>query len=287
MAETNRPMVETAPAPIETILVAIDGSRFSERALLAAVPLAERLDARLFLFSAVESEEEANDRIGRLADLRPPGIRTEIDVLPDPDPADAIATILDDLGNAVACIASRGRGRSAAVLGSVANEIVRRRRQPTIVAGPAFSRERVGRGVVACVDETPASAGLLPVALQWSELLDDPLTVLIVAEPVLPPISPGAIPHRRFGPADAEPYLEQMVAPLRAQGHDIRTKVIYDPVSPASGLRHYLWDYPSTLVAVSSHLRRGLTRSVLGSVAASIVRQISVPALLVPRPDLA
>jgi nucleotide-binding universal stress UspA family protein len=283
MAETDQPIVETVPAPIETMLVAIDGSRFSERALLAAVPLAERLDARLFLLSAVESEEEANDRIGRLADLRPPRIPTEIDVLPDPDPADAIATILDDLGNAVACIASRGWGRSAAVLGSVANEVVRRRRQPTIVVGPAFSRERVGRGVVACVDETPASAGLLPVALQWSELLDEPLTALIVAEPVVPPISPTAVPHRRFGPdGDAEAHLEQMVAPLRAEGHEVRTKVIYDPVSPASGVRHYLWDYPSTLVAVSSHLRRGMMGSVLGGVAASIVRQISVPALLVP-----
>jgi nucleotide-binding universal stress UspA family protein len=285
--ETELRRAGSKPAPIEIILVALDGSHFSERALLAAVPLAERLGARLFLFSAVANEDEANDRLGRLSDLRPRGIPAEIDVLPDPDPADAIDTLLRDLGNAVACIASHGRGRTAAVLGSVANEVVRRRRQPTIVVGPAFSRERVGRGVVACVDETPPSARVLPFALRWSELLDETLTVIAVAEPVPPPISPGAVPHRRFGPdTEVEPYLERLVAPLREEGHEIHTKAVYDPVSPASGLRHYLWDCPSSLVAVGSHLRRGLPRSVLGSVAASVVRQSSVPVLLGPRPDV-
>ena len=286
MKETLQSRV-TDISRIQTILVALDGSHFSERALLAAVPLAEPLHARLFLFSAVASEEEANERISRLASLRPRSLPTEIDVLPDPDPADAIDTILRDLGDAVPCVASHGRGRSAALIGSVANEVIRRRRQPTIVVGPAFSRERLGQGVVACVDETPLSAEILPVALQWSEWLDSVLTVITVAEPVPPPLMVGPV-HRRFGPdEDGEEYLNRLVRPLREQGREVRTRVVYDPVSPASGLRQHLWDHPAALVAVSSRVRRSIRHPVLGSSAAAMVRQSLVPTLVVPRADAA
>jgi nucleotide-binding universal stress UspA family protein len=272
---------------VRTILVALDGSRFSERALLAAVPLAGPLHARLVLFSAVASEEEANERISRLAALRPRSLPTDIDVLPDPDPADAIDTLLRDLGDAVPCVASHGRGRSAAIIGSVANEVICRRREPTIVVGPAFSSERLGRGVVACVDETPPSADVLAVALHWSDWLDSALTVVTVAEPVPPPLTRGPV-HRRFGPDDdVEQYLDRLVGPLRAQGREVRTRVVYDPVSPASGLRQHLWDYPAALVALSSRVRRSIRDPVLGSTAAAMIRQSSVPTLVVPRADAA
>ncbi len=286
----------TAPLPrtrepgvvnVDTILVGLDGSHFSERALLAAVPLAERLGAKLFLFSAVESEEEANERMGRLAALRPRALPATLDVLPDPDPADAIDTLLRDLGDAVACIATHGRGRSAALLRSVANEVLRRSRRPTILVGPGFARDRLGPGIVACIDETSASTHILPVAIAWAERLAEKVTVITVAEPVPAPLTPGTPPGRRFGPDtdDVEQYLEAVVAPRRGCGRDIETRVVYDPISPASGLRHYLWDNPSRLVAVGSHLRRGLTRSVLGSVATSIARQSFSPTVVVPRPD--
>jgi nucleotide-binding universal stress UspA family protein len=270
---------------MNTILVALDGSRFSERALLAAAPLAEPLGARLFLFSAVENEEEANERIGRLSALRPRGLPTSIDVLPDPDPADAIDTMLRDLGDAVPCVASHGRGRSAAILGSVANEVIRRRRQPTIVVGPSFARERQGQGVVACVDEHRSSAQILPVALQWSEWLESTLTVITVAEPVPPPLVSGPV-RRRFGPDDdVEEFLEKVVTPLHVQGRAVDIKAVYDPISPASGLRQYLWEHPAALVAAGARPRRGIRHPVLGRDAAAMLRHSSVPTLIVPHGD--
>ena len=283
----NAPSPTDGPATrgVRTILVGLDGSRFSERALPAAAALASRLRWQVFLFSAVPSEEEADERLRRLSALRPRGLPTDIDVLPDPDPADAIDTVLRDLGAAVACVASHGAGRSAALLGSVTNEVIRRRMEPTIVVGPGFSHERMGSGVVVCVDGTEPAAEILPTAVQWSELLDVPLTVVTVAEPVPPPLR-GGPPHRRFGPEEnVERFLDELAAPLRAEGHLVATKVVYDPISPASGLRRHLWDNPASLVAVGSHLRRTARHPVLGRVAASMVRQSLAPTLVVPRVD--
>jgi nucleotide-binding universal stress UspA family protein len=271
------------PPKIKTILVALDGSLSSERALLAAIPLAVPLHAQLFMFSAVRSEQEADERIAHLSRLRPRELPTTVDVLPDSDPAEAIDVVLRDLGDAIACLASRGRGRSAAVLGSVTTEVLRRRRQPTIVVGPEFSNQRLGEGVVACVDENKESADIMPVAAHWAQMLDSELRMITVAETVPPPLVAGPV-RRSFGPdGDVDLYLEALAAPWRTHGLNFETKAVYDPVGPAHGLRQYLWDHPATLIVLSSRVRQGLRHPVLSSVAAAIIRYSFVPTLVVPR----
>jgi nucleotide-binding universal stress UspA family protein len=269
------------PNRISTIVVGLDGSLYSERALYAATPLAEMIGARLFLLSTVAREDECDERIRRLASLRPRALPTEIDVLPDPDPADAINSLLRDLGDAVACVASHGRGRSAAFLGSVANDVIGRRPEPTIVVGPSFEREHLGRGIVACIDEKPSSTRVLPVAAHWSQLLGSPLTAISVAESVPPLLEVDSV-RRNFGPDDVDHYLEEAVRPVRAQGYEIETKALYDPISPAFGLRRYLWEHATSLVAVSTQVPSGIRHPVLSHASAALVRQSLVPMLMVP-----
>jgi nucleotide-binding universal stress UspA family protein len=79
-------------------------------------------------------------------------------------------------------------------------------------------------------------------------------------------------------------FLRWLAGPLLAQGHDVGTHVVWDPVSPASGLRDYLREHPTPLVIAGSHERTGLARVVLGSVAAAIVHQSPAPVLIVPGP---
>jgi nucleotide-binding universal stress UspA family protein len=271
------------PDQVKTILVALDGSRFSERALLAAAPLAVPLHAHLFMFSAVRSEQEADERITRISQLRPRGLPTTIDVLPDPDPAEAIDIVLHDLRDAIACLASHGRGRSAAILGSVTTEVIRRCRRPTIVVGPEFSNQRLGKGVVACVDENPESADVMPVAAHWAEMLDSKLRMVTVAELVPPPLAAGPV-RRHFGPdGDVDQYLDALATPWRSRSLEFETEAVYDAVGPATGLREYLWEHPATLVVLSSRIRHGLRHPVLGSTAAAIIRHSFAPTLVVPR----
>jgi hypothetical protein len=82
-------------------------------------------------------------------------------VVVDLDPAGAIHEALR-LHLAVACLASHGRGRSAAVIGSVATEVVARGHDPVVVVGPMVEPHRGRHGVVACLDASPASGTCSP-----------------------------------------------------------------------------------------------------------------------------
>jgi nucleotide-binding universal stress UspA family protein len=183
-------------------------------------------------------------------------------------------------------MATHGRGRSAALIGSVATDVVARGHDPVVLVGPAPPDHPNGHGVIVAVDETPASADLLPVGLGWAGLLGEPLTVATVAEPVPGPVRPDRAVRRVFGPdGDVHEFLDRLVAPLRAAGHTVETLALYDPISPAEGLEAHLKNHPAALVVVSSHTRTGPARLVFGSVAAAIVRRSPSPVLVVPRPD--
>jgi nucleotide-binding universal stress UspA family protein len=77
-----------------------------------------------------------------------------------------------------------------------------------------------------------------------------------------------------------------LVEPLRADGDDVETRVVWDPISPAAGLSVFLRDDPAFLIVVTSRARTGLERAVLGSVAAAIVRTSPSAVLVVPRPEV-
>jgi nucleotide-binding universal stress UspA family protein len=207
----------------------------------------------------------------------------EREVVVDLDPAAAIHEALRRRPHSVACMATHGRGRSAALWGSVANDVIARGHDPLILVGPFVDAERSGEQVIACVDESPESLVVLPAARRWAELLGERMAVLTVAEPVPDPIRPGP-PQRRFGPGDVEGFLNQTVAPLRAEGHDVATLAVYDPITPADGVCGYLEEHPAALVVVGSHARSGVARLALGSVAAGIVHRSVSPVLVVCRP---
>jgi len=283
-------MSDPAPDRIKTVVVPLDGSDFALRAVTAGERLARRLGAALLLFSAVSKEEEVDEREAELWALRPRGLTADVDVLIDPDPADAIDVVLRDLGPVgVACLASHGRGRSAAIVGSVTTEVLRRRREPVIVVGHGYDEERIdartGSGVVTCVGDMQSAVEVLPGALRWHRLLRERPIVMTVAEEVPPPL--GAGPARRtFGPdGDVDEFLERIVAPYRASAPDLETRAVYDPISPVSGLHDYLLFHPAALVTVGSRGRTGLARAILGSVAADFVRESTAPVLVVPRTD--
>jgi nucleotide-binding universal stress UspA family protein len=273
------------PMEIETILVPYDGSELSARAIPVGVRLADRIGATLVLFSAAPTEDERPQREIALKSVAPRGHEYRQWVVVSADPAGAIHEALRSLPGAIACMATRGRGRSAAILGSVATEVVARGHDALVLVGPMVDLEIDGKGVVACIDESPASQALLRTAARVADLLGEPLTVITVAEPVPPPLTAGP-PRRRFGPdEDVDLFLEAAVAPLRAAGHAVETHAVYDPISPAAGVRDYVWQHPASLVAVASHARTGLKRFLFGSVAAEIVHSVISPVLVIPRPD--
>jgi nucleotide-binding universal stress UspA family protein len=271
-----------APEAVETLVVPVDGSRLSRSAAAVAGPLACRLDAELHLLSAVPTADEADGRLSELATIDVPCGRVGRSVAVDPDPAGVIHEAVDRRPGAVACMATHGRGRSAALVGSVATRVVARSRHPVLLVCPLVDRRPAGDGVLACVDDGPDAALVVSWALTWAELLGEAVTVVTVAERAGGPI--GATPtRRRFGPeGDVDAFLHAVVQPARHEGHRLETLALYDPISPPCGLYGYLREHPATLVVAGARAPTGLAHLVFGSVAGSLVRHSPSPVLILP-----
>jgi nucleotide-binding universal stress UspA family protein len=269
---------------IDTVLVPLDGSEFSRTAVPAATRLATRLDAAIHLLSAVESVDKAGNREADLAHVAVPGRRVRRTVVVDRDPARAIHETLRRMPAGVACMATHGRGRSTALIGSVATDVVARGHDVVLVC-PYIDQARRTADVVVCVDDSSASAGLVMVGLDWADRLGERLVVLTVAEEVQPPATDEP-PQRRFGPdGDVERFLEELVRPARAVRRTVDTAALYNPTGVWQGLYRHLSEAPATLLVVNSRVRPPPVRLVFGSVATTIVRHSHVPVLVVRRPD--
>jgi nucleotide-binding universal stress UspA family protein len=270
-------------AVIETVVVPLDGSPFAERAVPVATWLAYQLDASISVISAVTRAAEVAARQRLLAEAPLPPRCLERVVVVDADPAGAIHEALRRSRPSVACLASHGRGRTAAWIGSVATEVVARGNDPAVLVGPMVDLRPAHCGVVACVDGTPASRALLDVAVRWAQLLAEPLVVMTVAEPVPPPLVGGAV-RRRFGPqGDVDTWLELVAAPVRETLGAADTAAVYDPISPAEGALSFLADRRPSIAVIASHAYTGLARLIHGSVASRIVYRSPSPTLVVPR----
>ena len=278
------------------VLVPLDGSRFAAAALRTAQALAARFGAELHAVSVAEHDDEVDVmRSAAAAALGPSAGPEQVHVVVGDDAAAAIAATATDLGSALICMSTHGRGRIAgAVVGSVARSLLQATREPIVVVGPFADRPSPFvesappvplsvRRLVACVDGAPASESVLPVAGGWADALGMSLTIVTVAEPSPPPLRPDAAWHRRHGPdEDADAYAARLGEKWKDVAADVDTKVVYDPISPADGVRTYLDQHPAGMVAVTTHARTGLRRVLLGADAANIVHASTAPTLVVP-----
>ena len=277
------------------VLVPLDGSKFAAAALQTARALAARLGAELHAVSVPEHDDEVDVMRSEAAAALGPGAGPEqAHVVVGDDAAAAIAATATDLGSALICMSTHGRGRIAgAVVGSVARSLLQAAREPIVAVGPFADRPRPFESappvplsvprLVACVDGTPSSESLLPVAGRWADALGMSLTIVTVAEPSLPPLGPDATWHRRHGPEeDADAYVARLKETWNDVAAEVDTEVVYDPISPADGVRTYLDQHPAGLLAVTTHARTGLRRVLLGADAANIVHASTAPTLVVP-----
>jgi len=280
------------PASVSAVVVPVDGSSLSCRAIPVGIALARRLEATLHLFSAVPTADDVDERDAALADLLAgigdlPSTRT---VVVDPDVPGAIHEELRRLKPALGCMATRGRGRSAALFGSVVVETLARAHDALVLVGPFVGDgPKPGhepRGLMVCVDSSPWSSCLVGISVAYAQRLGEPLVIATVAEPVPEPVRPHP-GHRRFGPdGDVEEFLAALAAPVAGEGVDVSTLAIWDPVSPADGVAHHLRDHPALLAMVGSRARTGVARLAFGSVATSIVLHSRSPVFVIPRRDV-
>lgn len=271
----------TEPVKVTRIVVPLDGSPFAERALPVANWVAGVTDAKVHLVEVVASAEEAEDVIRYLDSVGRHHHATSWDVLQSDDVPQALVNAVAGAPHGLVCLATHGRDRSAALVGSVAASLLDRSAQTALLVGPqARARHALDATVVAAVDGSTRDEAVVHVALGWAARLTRPLVIATVAEPA-PALHDRAVRHRAHGPADPERYLAALAERVSGTHVAVDTLAIYDPVSVAEGLVPLL-EQTAALVVLGSRHRHGMPRMVLGSHAARIVHDAAVPALVVP-----
>jgi nucleotide-binding universal stress UspA family protein len=193
-------------------------------------------------------------------------------VIRDQFAENAIARVLRDTVDPVACMASHGRsGVGQVLLGSVAEDAVRISGTPFALVGPDCDTTAsfAGGPLVMGHDGSAVADEIVPVVARWATALDIPVVVVEVQDE-----------------DSAEHTPSPAVVGAAGQSKDLGAAVEIETLAgddPAEAILGFADRRSASLVALSTHGRTGLDRVTLGSVAASVVRASTCP-VLVQRP---
>jgi nucleotide-binding universal stress UspA family protein len=154
---------------------------------------------------------------------------------------------------------------------------------PLLLVGPKVLPEAPdGQRVVACVDGSPDSERIVPIAIAWAAALHLDVTILTVAEPVLESVRhPGTYPRMHGPHGDADAYVAGLAASWSG-AVQVSGEAIYDPVDVDGAIVDVLAEHPAALVVMGTRRPHGLRRLVFGSTAAAVAHHSPVPVLVVP-----
>lgn len=253
-----------------TFVVPLDGSLFAERAVPIACALAERVGGRLLLVSA--PYKGPLEPRAYLADVAARGTTVPVDTVASDAylPADALASAVGESDDRIICMTTHGRnGLRWSMLGSTAEEVVRRSDRPVLLVGQRCRDDFLGAGshLLAAVDGIENSKHLASVATAWAERLDLQLDAALVVHPL--DVESAERPDVLLDPLVAEfGGLE------RAHARLLRGSYV------AGTLVDFAGSLPAAIIAMNSHGRTGLARITLGSVTMGVVHLANCPVLV-------
>ena len=266
-----------------TIVVPLDGSAFSERALRPACSIAARLpDSRVLLVSCTPddvdlAQHHLDDRARQYSDV----VEVETRLVHNGDPALAILATVASEPDAMLCMATHGRGGiKATVLGSVAKQVVCRSTRPLVLVGPhcrtALLPAERGRLLV-CSDGSALSDSIIPIAAEWGERFGlEPWLAEVVPPDEYPEAAHRPPRNRQVEAATAR--LAKLSARLGTSGVPARSEVLHG--TPCHTIAGFAERLPAAMIAIATHGRSGLTRITMGSVATDVVRHAPCPVLI-------
>jgi len=263
------------------LLVPLDGSDASLRAVPVAVRLARRLDLDVRLFRLVADESERDGALAQLelvaAQYLGKGEGEPIVVVGD----DAVSAIVAASGSdVVPCMGTAASVRfHQGHFGSVAEGVVREFGRPMFLVGPEMEPfpGQPTQKVVLPVDDSPLAETAIPVAVELAGAFGVPLWVVSVASPRGEARAGGSkhvVGHAR--------YIRNVAARIRREhpGLDVEYEALHDE-DPADAIVRFVGDDGTAVLA--THGRSGLSRLVAGSVATGVVAR-SQRAVVVLRP---
>lgn len=277
----------------ERFLVALDGSSESE-AILSEVQRIAAPNAEAYLLHVVPNvtppagppamglltlPEQADGYLEGLA-ARLPNVRTRIFVDAG-DPADRIIKVALSLNvDAIAMTTHARTGVSRALLGSVAQKVVRGSSLPVLLVRPGMpTRARPMRRILVPLDGSDRSARILETIRPMAGRTHAELLLLHVLpidenDPMVgwPDLGPRMVlsdPLRRY---------EEMARSLETGG--VAAWPIVTRGEAVLEILHEAKAHDVDAIAMATHGRRGLDRALMGSVAEGVLRRADCPVLL-------
>jgi nucleotide-binding universal stress UspA family protein len=304
-----------------SILVPLDGTRFAEAVLPAAVRLARSARGRLHLLlahqptaalvgmgevvapnpgldQALQAQEKVylSDLVARLGQAGDGPITTnQID-----GPAgEAICTEATRIGADLIVMATHGRSALGRLwLGSVSNHVVRHSGLPVLLVHPNRAEKVLerssGAGILVALDLSAYAEAVLEPVVHLATILQAHVTLFHVVEPNYHAVEP-AMPYpleqdatiTEVRRADAQRRLDDIADRLRARGLCAAALVMIGS-NAAAGVLEALQNQKYDVVAMTTHGVGGMRRLFLGNVADKIIRSASKPVLVLrpaPLPD--
>lgn len=281
-----------------TILVPSDGSPLASRALPFATSLVPDRSGRVVLVHVRSQRNEgaaANyDPAPDVASLSKAGVTASSLVYRAPP--ERVSDILHDAARESAAdlvvMSTHGRsGLRRSVLGSVADQMIRRAEVPVLLIPPdceaSWETQRPAQILVPLDGSQLAEAALAPAA-RMAEHLDAEVLLVRALSPVLHASylngKPGLSCADFDEVEDAWKYLTRLADGLRKDGRRASVRVLVG--SPAAAIADAAREEKIDLIAMTTHGRGGLGRIMLGSIADGVLHQSKMPILLV-RPESA
>ena len=272
--------IATRGVDVARVVLPLDGSLEAERALGAARWLSDGLDASLEIVHVTSRREDVatSHHLGELADAH----GAQCTVLAADHVADALASHVVAGLPALVCIATHGRDRSSAIVGSTAATLVDLLHDPIVLVGPQAQTAPpdASAPVVVAVGGRAEDHDLVHIASQWATRLARRLVLATVVEPAPATLRGEHLPSRAHGPADPDVYLTELMAPLQRVGIEVTGEVISDPVSVDGGIVGWLQRTPTAMVVMGSSHRSGVGRLLHGATAARVAHDSPCPVLV-------
>lgn len=311
--KSSKPTEDAKPlkAAHRRILVPVDFSQPSRKAVAAAVELAKRFDAKLALVHVTGPKGRpgsygAFEMAGMTRDPRRPAREKLAEFAENEVPADIDLTRLVESGLAYKEIATAASGWDAdliliathgytgiahAVLGSTAERVVRHAPCPVLVvrgrekrgAKIAFSPDLI-HTILLTTDFSENSLAAFAHAVAWARQLSAKLFLLYVVPEHLPAELShiGVVLHEKRVAQDAEKQLPEFARAHLPAGQAVEKRALIGP--PEHMICETARTLDAGLVVMSSHGHTGFKHLLVGSVAERVVQHAPCAVLVVRQP---
>lgn len=266
----------------QQLVVPIDGSAASWHAVPVAARMAAVVDGKVEVVTVVDRLADVTAAQHALQEgieaLGPLPVEPMYQVLASDSVARAVADHLVSVSGGMVVMSSHGHGRTAAVVGSVTDELLRRTFGPIVVVGPHVAPDAgaLDGAYIVPLDGSERAQAILPIAGAWAVEFDGVPWIVEVVDSLGPAsgdvfesVYVGRVAHDLQALTDHEVQFETL--------HGERTSRAITEFADRAG---------ASLLFLTTHGRSGLDRLRLGSVAAEVVRHATCPVVLHRPPEL-